>query len=65
MGEKEEESFVEKTLRYLLKAVVFVMTLCIGIILMPILIVVLSWKMAFGNKAKPLAIPDLLSKFRK
>ena len=64
IGEKEEETFLDITIRYLKKAALLLIGLCFSIILVPALVLIIIYKMTFGDITKPIPLPDF-SKFRK
>ena len=63
-GQKEKESILTKGYRYTMKLMMFPIVLCIGIIVVPFVLIYLICKLFFGNKNKPFVLPDF-SKFYK
>ena len=63
-GVKEEESFIGKIYRQLWKVIFFVITIMLAIVITPIMILVIIYKIFFG-KGKPIMLPKQLSKYLK
>lgn len=61
-GVREEESFFGKCYRQLWKIIIFVVAIGLGIIITPIMIFIVIYKLFFGN-GKPIVLPKQLSKY--
>ena len=64
-GTRVRESVLEKSARYGLKSILFVITLLTGVVLIPIILAIVIYKLCFGDMSKPIVMPKFLSNFIK
>jgi hypothetical protein len=64
-GTRVRENVIEKAARYGLKSVFFAITLLVGMVLTPVLLLIVAYKLCFGDMSKPIVIPKFLSKLVK
>ena len=62
MAERENEPILNKCMRYLLKIVMFLITITLGVVLVPVLFLIVIYKVIFGDMTKPLVLPKLSPK---
>lgn len=60
-GEPVEENYLSKFIRYCWKAIFFILTIILGIIITPIIVVVAIYKIIFKNSSL-IILPKFLSK---
>lgn len=60
MAEREKEPILTKMFRYFMKIVMFLITIGLSIVLVPILFVVVVYKVIFGDMTTPLVLPKFV-----
>lgn len=63
-GEPIEETWFDKTYKYLAKILFFLMLLCLTIVLVPVVIVIAMYELAF-SKNPSINLPKLIGKLVK
>ena len=60
MAEREKEPILTKMFRYFMKIVMFLITIGLSIVIVPILFVVVVYKVIFGDMTTPIVLPKFV-----